>query len=630
MCGITGLIQENRAVPATELLESLARCVAHRGPDEQRIWTAPGVGFGFRRLAIIDLPGGKQPMSSEDGRYTLIFNGEIYNFQALREELEKTGRHRFHTRSDTEVLLHLYQEHGAACVERLRGMFAFAVYDKAAHSLFLARDRFGKKPLVYAQTPGGLIFASEIQALLKHPAVSREIDHQAIDLYLSLQYVPSPYSAFRQIRKLPPASTLLWKNGKIEQIRPYWDLSYQPKLSIGWEDAKRELMTRLREAVKLRMISDVPLGAFLSGGKDSSIVVGLMSELSSQPVKTFSIGFEEEAFSELPYARLVAKRFGTNHHEFTVKPDALDILPIVAQHYGEPFADSSAIPSYYVSRMTRQHVTVALNGDGGDEVFAGYPRYQAMKFMMLYENIPRPLRKGFAALFSGVREGNPPHSLAWRLKRLFTLGLQDPRTTYLDTVRYLRESQKPDIYTAAFQQQVRPHAAPDYLKNWFEKAGKATGTDRFLYVDLHTYLPECLMVKMDIASMANSLEARSPFLDHELAGWVARLPDTWKLKGLRKTKHILTAATKGWLPDAITTRRKQGFAIPISHWLRGPLKTHLETTLLSGPALHRGLFKKEAIQRLLTENANGRIDHSYALWAFLMLETWFQTVVDPS
>lgn len=599
----------------------------HRGPDDEGYFSAPGIGLGFQRLSIIDLSSGHQPMTDAEGELHLVFNGEIYNYQILRKRLEATGRHRFLTQSDSEVILRCYREYGQDCVQYFRGMFAFAIWDKRDQSLYLARDRFGKKPLVYAKLPDTLLFASEAKALLKHPLIHKDIHFPAIDLYLSYQYIPSPHTIFRQIKKLPPAHWARWKNGHLK-LQPYWEPSFLPKTTLSMEEAGRHMMETLREATRLRMIADVPLGAFLSGGKDSSIVVGLMSELSSTPVKTFSIGFEEETFSELPYARMVAKHFHCDHHEFVVKPDAMEILPKLAWHYGEPYADSSALPSYYVSKMTRQHVTVALNGDGGDENFAGYPRYQAMKFMKFLGRLPRSLRQGLFAMADLFPDGTPPFSMAWRIKRLLRLGLANPRTVYLDTLCYFREEEKRPLYSDFMRQQVVEGLAPAYIDEFLSRAKDLPGIDAFLYTDMRTYLPECLMVKMDIASMANSLETRSPFLDHEFVNVVAQFPPEWKLKGLHASKYILSQTTRGWLPDEILNRKKQGFTLPMSNWFRGPLKKHVRDMLLSNRAMSRGLFRREAIERILVENETGRSNHSYHLWALLMLEHWYHVYID--
>jgi asparagine synthase (glutamine-hydrolysing) len=503
------------------------------------------------------------------------------------------------------------------------------IWDPRDKSLFLARDRFGKKPLVYAETPTAFLFASEAKALLRHPEVSRDIDYESIDLYLTYQYIPSPKTVFRQIKKIPPAHTLVWRAGKLS-LRKYWNPSFQPKTSLGFEEASVTMMAKLREATKLRMISDVPVGAFLSGGKDSSVIVGLMSELSSHPVKTFSIGFEEEDFSELPFARIVAQRFQTDHHEFIVQPDAVDILPKLAWHYGEPYADSSALPSFYVSQMTRKHVTVALNGDGGDETLAGYPRYQAMKVMSWWTRLPFALRQSIYRTVRLLPEGTPPYSFMWRLQRLLSLGLLNTDSTYADTLCYFRQDHKEGIYSDFLKQQCSDQWAPGYLRDILRRADSRDGVDAFQYADLQSYLPECLMVKMDIASMANSLETRSPFLDHEFVELLGSFPSSWKLKGLFRTKYILDHAIKGWMPDEIIRRKKRGFAIPMGHWFKGKLKTYVEGMLLSDKALSRGLFRREGLEKMLSDNASGLVDHSYRLWALLMLEHWFQIYIDPS
>lgn len=627
MCAICGVINKSDQPVSQSVLQNMTRTMHHRGPDDEGFYVEGGAGLGFQRLSIIDLSGGHQPMSNEDDSLWIVFNGEIYNFLSLRENLEKTGRHRFKTRSDTEVILHLYEEYGERCVEQLRGMFAFAIWNRKHKVLFLARDRFGKKPLVYADLPNAFLFGSELKCLLKHPDIRKDIDYSAIDHYLSYQYIPSPYTVFQQIKKLPPSHTLTLKEGRVT-LRHYWQLNYIPKTTVSFKEAGRQMVDKLREATKLRMISDVPLGAFLSGGRDSSAVVGLMSELSSRPVKTFSIGFEEAEYSELDYARAVAKHFHTDHQEFIVKPETIDILPKLAWHYSEPYADSSALPSYYVSKMTRQHVTVALTGDGGDETLAGYPRYQAMKFMLIWSKIPRALRKTFYQSLSLLPDGNPPYSFIWRLKRLLRIGLDDPRTLYLDTLCYFHEEQKASLYTPFMKEQSLQAFAPDYINSLLKIGKSFPGIDAFLYTDLRSYLPECLMVKMDIASMANSLETRSPFLDHEFVELVAKFPPSWKLHGLTHPKYIFDKTFKGWLPDQVITRGKQGFGIPMAKWFRGNLKGYLESTLLSPKALSRGLFEKSAIERLLAENASQKKDHSYRLWALLMLEQWYQVFID--
>lgn len=627
MCAICGIFNKTDAPIPKETLQEMMRSMHHRGPDDEGYQLFPRVGLGFQRLSIIDLSGGHQPMSNEDDSLWIVFNGEIYNFLELRAELEKTGRHKFKNKSDTELILHLYEDMGERCVDKLRGMFAFAIWDMKKQSLFIARDRFGKKPLVYADLPGVFLFSSEIHALLKHPAVSKDIDHTAIDMYLSYQYIPSPQTIFKSIKKLPPAHSMTVTKDSVT-VKRYWKPPFQPKTKMSFNDAKEAMWAKLKESVKLRMIADVPLGAFLSGGKDSSVVVGLMSELSSRPVKTFSIGFDEEKFSELPYAKEIAEHFHCEHHEFVVKPDAVEMLPKLAWHYGEPYADSSALPSYYVSKLSRQYVTVALNGDGGDETMAGYPRYQAMKVMKTIQKIPLAVRKGLYGLAAAVPDGIPPHSKAWRVKRLLGLGLEDQRTRYLDTLCFFREEDKKPLYSEFMRQQTKNTYPPDYVNGLLNEASNLEDIDPYLYADLISYMPECLMTKMDIASMANSLEARSPFLDHEFVELTASFPANWKLHGLFQTKHILNEKMKGWIPDHIRTRKKQGFALPMASWFRGPLYSYVKGMLLSDKAMARGLFNREAVSNLIEEHKDGRVDHSYQLWSLLMLEQWYQVYID--
>jgi asparagine synthase (glutamine-hydrolysing) len=606
----------------------MACTMEHRGPDDEGFFLGGTAGLGFRRLSIIDLAGGHQPMSNEDDSLWIVFNGEIYNFQELRSKLDATGRHKFKTRSDTEVIIHLYEEYGERCVDHLRGMFAFAIWDKKRERLFAARDRFGKKPLVYADLPGAFVFGSELKAILKYPGVPRDIDYRAIDLYLTYQYVPSPRTAFQSIRKLPPAHYMVYEKGKI-RIERYWQPVFQPKTTLSFAEASERVVEKLKEATRLRMIADVPLGAFLSGGVDSSIIVGLMSELSSRPVKTFSIGFEESSFSELPYARAIAERFHTEHHEFVVKAETVDILPKLAWHYGDPFADPSALPSYYVSEMTRQHVTVALNGDGGDETMGGYLRYQAILFMQYWNRMPAAIRRLIYAAAQALPNGKEaPLGLGWRIKRLLRLGLLDPERAYLSTLCYFHEDQKEPLYTSFMKQAISGSSAPDYLDKILSDVPHLQGVDRYLYTDMLSYLPECLMVKIDVASMANSLEARSPFLDHEFAELAGQLPPEWKLRHLFQKKFLIKKAFRGQLPSSILKRGKQGFGIPLSRWFREELYGYLEGMLLSQKALSRGIFEKPAIRRLLEEHRSQKADHGFRLWALLMLEHWFQVYVD--
>jgi asparagine synthase (glutamine-hydrolysing) len=632
MCGFCGIVYPSASARSVDpaLLSRMNATLHHRGPDASGLHQEPGVSLAHCRLSIIDLGGGAQPMTSASGQQVLIFNGEIYNFQQLRQDLQAKGRV-FKTNSDTEVILHLYDQYGLDSLRYLRGMFAFALWDRPRKRLFLARDRMGKKPLVYTALPGnGIAFASEAKALLEHPDVSREIDREAIDLYLTYQYIPSPYTIFKSIRKLPPAHFAVWEDGKM-RLERYWDVSFKKKTTLSVHEATDELMDKLRESVKLRMIADVPLGAFLSGGIDSGLIVGLMSEVSTQPVKTYSIGFEDQAYSELPFARLVAKKFGCDHHEFIVKPETAEILPRLAWHYGEPFADPSALPSYIVARETRRHVTVALNGDGGDENFAGYYRYAAMRLLKGWDHLPQGVRHLLGTLAREVSIRDTPNSNFWRLRRLMMLGDQSPPERYLRLVDIYTKDQKQALYSNPMREQMASKDARSYLFSVLANAqADDNGIDPYLYADLRTYLPECLMTKMDIASMAVSLETRSPMLDHEFIELVATLPPEWKWKPLLQTKWILRQGLKNWLPDSILQRGKQGFGIPVGQWFRGELKGYTESVLLSSQAEKRGYFDPVQVRRMLTEHQTRRHDHSERLWALLMLELWHQVYIDKT
>lgn len=629
MCGICGIVNKDGSTPDSALLKKSNDLFTHRGPDDEGLFIHGPAGLAMRRLAIIDLNTGHQPISSSDGRYTIVFNGEIYNFLELRAELVAQGCS-FRTKTDTEVILTLYQRLGTDCVKRLRGMFAFAIWDKLEERLFLARDRIGKKPLVYTEQPGFFAFASELRSLFVWPGVSRDIDPQAIDLFLSLQYIPSPGTIYRQVRKLPPGHTLVYHKGK-STVERYWDLPLgQPPITNDFETAKQLVADKLREAVRLRLISDVPLGAFLSGGIDSSIIVALMSELSDRPVKTFAIGFEEEAFSELRFAKVLAQRYGCEHTELVVKPEMADVLPKLAWHYGEPYADSSALPSYYVARETRRYVTVALNGDGGDENFAGYIRYFAMKLARVFDALPASARSGLKAGAERLPDWHAPYGFTWRLKRfLRSTLLQDLPHRHLKMICYFSEEDKAGLYAPEFLARLgAPGSAAGYMERAFADCAGEDFVNRLLYVDFKTYLPECLMTKMDIAAMANSLEGRSPFLDHEFVELVYRMPGDWKLKGLRGHKYLLKEAFRDKLPPMIFNRGKMGFGIPLGTWFRGPLKSFWEEHVLGSRALSRGYFNPAALRRIWDEHQSGRRDHGYRLWALLMLELWHENCLE--
>jgi len=623
MCGICGLSPAGGQRGDLELLRQMNAALIHRGPDGEGFYTDAGVGLAMRRLAIIDIEGGDQPMANEDESLWIVFNGEIYNFLPLRAELERGG-HRFRTRSDTECILHLYEDEGEAAVLRLRGMFALAIWDKEKRRLFLARDRLGKKPLYYAVQGGTLYFASELRALLAALPHRPQIDLQALDLYLALQYIPDPLTVYEGVFSLPPAHTLLWEGGRV-RLQPYWDVTYQPKWTASEDELAEELRLRLRQAVQMRLMSEVPLGAHLSGGIDSSIVVALMAELSHEPVKTFSVGFEEEAFSELPYARAVARRYATDHHEFILTyGDIPATLEKITAHFGQPFADPSAIPLYHLAAMTRQYVTVALNGDGGDEDFAGYARYWLDGLANLYLRAPRLLTHGLvpalARLLPDGAERPVGQSLLNGLKRLPQLTEIDRRASLLRWGSYFSPSQRAALWRPERQQTLRAPEAQSYLIGHFE-AASGSYLDRRLYTDLHTYLPGDLLVKADRMTMAASLEARSPFLDHEMVEWAARLPDSLKVRG-RRGKYLLRKAFAASLPPHVLHHGKQGFGIPLAGWFRGPLAGWAREVLLGAESPLPGWFNRAALQSLLEEHLRGRADHSKRLYALTVLGVW--------
>lgn len=636
MCGICGIYYYDRqrlALPG--LIERMNDIQRHRGPDDAGVWTKANIGLGQARLSIIDLsPSGHQPMSDESGAIWLTFNGEIYNYRDLRQFLIARG-HQFRSNTDTEVVIHLWEEKGERLVDDLRGMFALALWDERQQTLFLARDRLGKKPLFYAALPDRLVFGSEIKAILQDPDFTPQVDLEAIHYYLTYQSVPAPYCAFKGIQKLPPAHYLLARQGRLE-LRRYWKLDYHDKLRIDNDQAlqalQEELIERLREAVRLRLMSDVPLGAFLSGGIDSSIIVALMAGLMDQPVKTFSIGFSQGEYNELPYARQVAERYRTEHHEFMVTPDAGTIFPELVWHYGEPFADSSAIPTFYVSRLARQYVTVALSGDGGDENFAGYTRYQnegdyALQpgYPSLWERILKPAQRWFDTPFRVFRQSGLP---SWRdLRRLG--GLSQERLLYYFRITHFHEGYRPHLYSPEFQKHLADRFGVDIMLDKYRQAGKLSYLDATLYLDLNLYLPDTLMTKTDIASMAASLETRMPFLDHKFLEFAARIPGDLKLKDGRVGKYILKKAVEPYLPEQVIQRPKMGFAVPLDHWLRGELKAFAYDTLLSERAIQRGYFQRWYVEFMLERHQAGE-NWQYLIWNLLMLELWHQMFIDQS
>lgn len=628
MCGIAGQYNFSSQKPVDRVLvKRMTDALDHRGPDAEGHFIRGNVGLGFRRLAIIDLsPAGNQPMTNEGGTVHIVFNGEIYNFQDLRPDLERKG-HVFRSHTDTETILHLYEEEGVACLQKLRGMFAFAIWDEKKQRLFIARDRLGKKPLKYHISKHGITFASELKALLRDPEIPREVDERAIHHYLTLQYVPSPMTGFVGIQKLPPAHYVLVEKGKVT-IERYWSLLFATKRSMSHEEWKEQVLQKLEESVKLRMIADVPLGAFLSGGVDSGTIVALMAKNSAQPVKTFSIGFKEASHNELPLAKLVAERYATQHTEFIVEPKAADIMPLLAYHYEEPYADSSALPTYYVSKLTRQHVTVALNGDGGDENFGGYPWYAAQKVAAMIGWQPfSGIANGIGLLFE--KAGFAQRSVFWRRALLFarTLHLAAPeRYASYFTSSYFSEQEKLQLYTSEFRSRMQGESAPERIAAVYRNTDAVTPLDQALATDIATYLPDDLLVKVDIASMATSLEARSPFLDHEFMELVASMPSNMKMPGL-SLKPFLKDAVVDRIPPEIIHGKKHGFAIPIDRWFRADLYERAKEIVLPHDAEIHKYIQHEKIEALLRQHAAGRMNHGSRIWALCMLELWMQRFI---
>jgi asparagine synthase (glutamine-hydrolysing) len=627
MCGIAGIVDFEGAPVPERLVTAMCRTICHRGPDEEGVRrvssTPPGsrgaqAVLGSRRLAIIDIVGGQQPIANEDRTIWTVLNGEIYNFLALRTELEQRG-HRFATHSDTEVIVHLYEEFGERFVARLDGMFALALWDDRTNTLILARDRFGKKPLLYADGRERIAFGSEMQAVLADASIGVTLDSDAIGDYLTFMAIPHPRTIYREVRKLPPASYLVRRAGRTE-VHEYWRLEYGPKLSISEAEAETRIVELLRAAVERRLMSEVPLGAFLSGGIDSSAVVACMAQASSRPVQTFSIGFEDQAYNELPYARMVAARYGCEHREFVVQPHAVEVLPLLARHFGEPYADSSAIPSYYLARMTRAHVTVALNGDGGDEAFAGYGWHLASRLSERWQRLPAGARAAATGLIETlVPEGADRKGRGARLRRFLRGAGLDRPSRYRAWI---------GLFTADAQRDLLINPAPGTdLERLFAPFASLDAVDAMLAADVALYLPADLLPKVDITTMANSLEARSPFLDRELTEFVARLPSRMKVRG-RTSKYILKRALRHLLPPEILYRRKKGFAVPIASWLRGELREFAADHLLSPTFASRGLFKPAAVAGLLERHQRSQDDFSHHLWILLMFDLWAREVHD--
>ena len=623
MCGIAGVVRGPGEPADTATINRMCQTLVHRGPDDEGIYIQGNVGLGIRRLSIIDLTGGQQPIHNEDRSIWVVCNGEIYNFPELRRELETHG-HRFYTHSDIESIVHLYEEMGPDCVSKLRGMFALALYDERHQRLLLARDRLGKKPLYYALCDGRLLFGSEIKALLAAAPQLADVDPEGILQYLYFGYIPDPFSAFQRIRKLPPGNLLEYTR-TASTIREYWDVpSYGNRAPGSEEECLEELESRLAEAVRMRLISDVPLGALLSGGIDSSIIVALMARASSSRVKTFTVGFRAEDFSESKYARQVAERFNTDHHELIVEPNIRETLQYLSGMLEEPFGDSSMIPTYHVCRMAREHVTVALSGDGGDELFAGYERYSAAMKHTNFDFWPQ-WAGGFYR--DHLHRHMPPGLYG---KNRIWNRLLPARDRYLDTMSIFPALHRErGFFTDDFVR--RASRLPDPLNQFRNYYDRAPGTDalsRLLYLDTKTYLAGDILTKVDRMSMATSLEVRAPMLDHEFVEWVAGLPIDSKFRQGTGKYILKKLAARLGIPAPLLNRPKQGFALPLVDWIKNDLKAEFLSVLLEPRTLQRGYFKPEAVRTLLSEHLRGRRDRSGLLWRMLVLELWHRNFLE--
>jgi asparagine synthase (glutamine-hydrolysing) len=630
MCGIVGIIDLNgKAGIPRELIARMNETQHHRGPDAGGLHFEPGVGLGHRRLSIIDLSTGQQPLFNEDGSVVVVFNGEIYNYQALIPELTRLG-HVFRTRSDTEVIVHAWEEWGEACVTRFRGMFAFALWDRNRQTLFLARDRLGVKPLYYAMLPDGMLaFGSELKSLMAHPALRRELDPFAIEEYFAFGYIPEPRTIYQAARKLPPAHTLTIRRGQpLPEPREYWDVRFTLDNRISERDAQAELVERLKESVRLRMISEVPLGAFLSGGVDSSAVVAMMAGGSAEPVNTCSIAFNDPAFDESKYALQVAQRYRTRHFVDHVDSDDFGLIDTLAQTYDEPYADSSAIPTYRVCQLARRHVTVALSGDGGDENFGGYRRY---RFHTMEERLrsmlPLSVRRPAFGLLGRVYPKADWAPQVFRAKTTFQALARSSVDAYFHSVSILSDDMRSRLYSNAFKAQLGGYNAAEVFHRHAERAGTDDALGLIQYLDLKTYLIGDINTKVDRASMAHSLEVREPLMDHPLVEWLASLPASLKVRG-QQGKYLLKKTMEPHLSNDVLYRRKMGFAVPLGRWFRGPLRQRLKDGILGSRLEAAGLFNRQYLQQLVNEHLSGMRDYSAPLWTLLMFDAFLVNAME--
>ncbi len=632
MCGITGAVwREPRQAISGALLTRMTDALSHRGPDDSQTWNCTdhrdaygnslGIGLGFRRLSIIDLAGAKQPMANEDGNVRMVFNGEIYNFQTLRRRLEGKG-HRFATEGDGESILHLYEDAGTDCFSHLNGMFAVAIWDANRHRLILARDRIGQKPLYYTVKDNRLIFASELKSLAAVEGVCTDIDPGAIDEFLTYQYIPPPGTIWKGVRQLAPGHFAVFENGQLS-VQRYWDFDHSVEQAIGSEEACERLRELLTDSVRLRMQSDVPLGSFLSGGIDSSLITAIAQDQSDDPVRTFSIGFPVADFDETAYAAQVAEHLGTQHQRFEVMPSGVDVIDKLVWHYDQPFGDSSAVPTWYLSELTRKHVTVALSGDGGDELFAGYERYRALWLSSRLQRLFPVHRVPGIGLVQRLPDSNRQRSLFRRAKRFIDALGQPAARRYLNWIQIFPESMRASLYTDEFVQTLPGDDPFEFLDTaWAQSEGRDVVT-RASMTDTLTYLPFDLCTKVDIASMAHGLEVRQPLLDHRIVEFAASLPVNLKFRG-RRGKLLLQDTFGSLIPKSIFTRKKMGFGIPIGAWFRNEFRPMVHDTILSDNARIAPYFRAEAVAELVRSHESGEQNHGYRLWNLLILEKWLR------
>jgi asparagine synthase (glutamine-hydrolysing) len=622
MCGIAGIVYTDRDRPvAIDDLKRMCGTLVHRGPDDEGFFVKGHVGLGMRRLNVIDLVTGHQPISNEDGSIWIVFNGEIYNYPELRRDLERKG-HKFSTHTDTETIVHAYEEYGENCVTKLNGMFAFAIWDGRCEKLFLARDRIGVKPLYYFFNNRYLAFGSELKAILECRHVPRAIDRQALDAFLTFEYIPAPLSIFSEVKKLLPGHLLVLQNGKVS-TRQYWDLQFN-RLAGDEPELSQALYDLLKDAVRMRLISDVPLGAFLSGGIDSSSIVCLMSEVMDRPVKTFSIGFDDPSYNELQYARTVAKHFGTDHHELTIQPDIINLVSDLIRHLDEPLADVSIFPTYLVSKLAREHVTVVLSGDGGDELFGGYEWYVADKIAGYCHLLPAAVRNRWLPAMVGLLPPSPRKKGAINKLKRFVEGSALPEELrHFRWSTFLTEASKQNLYTEELNQSVNHHDTCSRFTAYFGNCGEADSIWREQFADVKTYLADDILVKVDRMSMANSLEARTPYLDYRVAEFAASLPSGLKLKGLQ-TKYLLKRCMEAKLPPSILKRKKEGFSIPMKNWLQHELRPMMEEVLSPCRIKKEGLFNSVYVEKLKADHFNGVANNSHQLWSLMVFEIWRQ------